>query len=92
MEDTGATRNASVARPNAQPLTLTRLPPARTKRWVASRKAAVVVAVRGGLLSLEDACGRYALSADEFLAWQCAFDRAGESGLQVRRSQENRRA
>ena len=92
MDDTGATRNASVARPNQQPVTSARLPPARTKRWVASRKAAVVVAVRGGFLSLEDACARYALSTDEFLAWLSAFDRAGESGLQVRRSKENRRA
>jgi hypothetical protein len=91
MNDNSATR-ASAAGPARQPLTLASLPPASTKRWVASRKAAIVAAVRGGLLSLEDACGRYALSADEFLAWQCAFDRAGETGLQVRRSQEYRRA
>jgi hypothetical protein len=91
MNDNSAMR-APTAGPDSLPLTLARLPPARTKRWVASRKAAVVAAVRGGLLSLEDACGRYALSAEEFLAWQWAFDRAGEAGLQVRRSQENRRA
>ena len=30
------------------------------------RKAEVVAAVRGGLLSLEEACSRYALNSDEF--------------------------
>ena len=77
---------------DGQPLTTANLPPAHTKRWVASRKAAIVAAVRDGLISLDDACGRYALSADELLAWRSAFDNAGQSGLQVRRLQDNRRS
>jgi Protein of unknown function (DUF1153) len=37
---------------------------------VVRRKAEVVAAVRRGLLSLEQACSRYALSAEEYLSWQ----------------------
>ena len=37
---------------------LATLPPPGTKRWVIRRKAEVVAAVRGGLLSLEEACSR----------------------------------
>ena len=50
------------------------LPPPTTKRWVIRRKAEVVAAVRGGLLSLEEACARYTLTVEEFLSWQY-FDR-----------------
>ena len=39
-------------------------------RWVPSRKAQVVAAVRGGLLSLEEVCDRYSLTVEEFLSWQ----------------------
>jgi Protein of unknown function (DUF1153) len=43
---------------------------AGTKRWVIRRKAHVVDAVRSGLLSLEQACSRYALNIEEFRAWE----------------------
>jgi hypothetical protein len=55
-------------------LTKADLPPADTKRWVIRRKAEVVVAVRGGLLTLDDACRRYGLTAEEFAAWQRAVE------------------
>jgi len=42
------------------------LPPPNTKRWVASRKAAVVKAVRFGLISLGGACSLYDLIKDEY--------------------------
>jgi len=35
---------------------LTQLPPPGTKRWVARRKAVVVLAVRTGLISLQEVC------------------------------------
>lgn len=63
------------------------LPSLDTKRWVARRKAAVVTAVRGGLLSQEEACRRYNLSGDEFLAWQRSIDRYGVPGLRTTRVQ-----
>lgn len=63
------------------------LPLPDTKRWVIRRKAEVVAAVRGGLLSLEEACDRYALNAEEFLSWQNCIDRFGLAGLRVTRIQ-----
>ena len=59
------------------------LPLPNTKRWVASRKAAVVKAVRFGLISLEEACSLYDLTQDEYRNWQTAVDRHGESALRA---------
>jgi hypothetical protein len=66
------------------------LPPRDTKRWVIRRKAELVAAVRGGLLSLEEACERYALTIDEFLSWQRTLDRHGLPGLRTTRVQDYR--
>jgi hypothetical protein len=63
------------------------LPPPNTKRWVARRKAVVVDAVRSGAISLEEACRRYELSVEEFLAWQRAIESHGVAGLRVTRLQ-----
>ena len=41
-----------VVGPTGTPLTLRDLPPANTNRWAIRRKAEVVAAVRGGLISL----------------------------------------
>ena len=63
------------------------LPPPDTKRWVVRRKAIVVHAVRDGAISLQEACRRYKLSVEEFLAWQRAIERHGIPGLRVTRLQ-----
>ena len=63
------------------------LPSPDTKRWVVRRKAVVVQAVRNGSISLQEACQRYRLSVEEFLAWQRAIDRYGVPGLRVTRLQ-----
>jgi hypothetical protein len=63
------------------------LPSPNTKRWVVRRKAVVVAAVRNGTLSLQEACRRYNLSVEEFLAWQRSIDRYGVPGLRVTRLQ-----
>src|ERR1700686_1535215 len=76
--------------PDGGPLTNADLPPPGTKRWVVRRKAEVVAAVRGGLLSLEEACRRYALTIEEFLAWQYSIDRHGLAGLRTTRIQQYR--
>jgi hypothetical protein len=76
--------------PDGSPLSAQDLPPASTRRWVIRRKAVVVAAVRGGLLSLEDACERYTLSVDEFLTWQVAIDRHGLAGLRTTKIQKYR--
>lgn len=84
------TKEASVIGPEGTPITLSTLPPPDTERWVARRKAEVVAAVRGGLLSLEDACSRYSLTTEEFLGWQRQVDRHGLPGLRVTRIQNYR--
>ena len=63
----------------------TELPPPDTKRWVVRRKAAVVAAVRAGVITVEEACRRYQLSEEEFLAWQHAFEAYGLPGLRTTR-------
>ena len=73
--------------PDGSPLTLADLPAGETTRWVIRRKAQVVAAVRGGLLSLEEACSRYTLTVDAFLAWQNSIDRHGLAGLRTTRTQ-----
>ena len=65
---------AYVIGPNGDVLTKDDLPPPNTRRWVIRRKAEVVAAVHGGLLSLDDACKRYALTVEEFAAWQRAVE------------------
>ncbi len=78
--------------PAAMPaLTLAELPPVNTTRWVTRRKAAVVAAVREGLITLEDACRRYQLSVEEFTSWQRLVDRHGLPGLRATRIQDYRR-
>jgi hypothetical protein len=68
------------------------LPPADTKRWVPRRKAAVVTAVRSGAVSLEEACRRYHLSEEEFLAWERGIEIHGIAGLRSTRVQIYRAA
>ncbi|KQM26463.1 MULTISPECIES: CtrA inhibitor SciP [unclassified Sphingomonas] len=80
-------RPAKVIGPLGEPLTLDSLPPPETTRWVVRRKAEVVAAVNGGLLSVDDVCQRYNLSAEEFASWQRAVDRSGMPGLRVTRIQ-----
>ncbi len=63
------------------------LPSPDTKRWVVRRKAVVVQAVRTGTITLQEACRRYRLSVEEFLAWQRAIERHGIPGLRVTRLQ-----
>jgi hypothetical protein len=89
------TKNAPLAQPtvkhvigpDGRRLTLADLPLPDTKRWVVRRKAEVVAAVRGGLLSLEEACSLYAMSSDEIISWQHCIDRFGFAGLRTTRTQ-----
>lgn len=60
--------------------TLGDLPATDTERWVMSRKADVVDAVHGGLITMEDACWRYALTIEEFHSWEIAVERLDRPG------------
>lgn len=83
-------RVSYVIGPDGGPLTLADLPPRDTSRWVARRKAEIVSAVRGGLITLDEACERYALTVEEFLSWERAIQKFGLAGLRATRSQEYR--
>ena len=87
---TNSRGEAYVIGPTGAPLTLRDLPPTNTGRWVIRRKAEVVAAVRGGLLTLEEALERYQLTSEEFLAWQRSIDRHGLAGLRTTRIQQYR--
>ncbi|MEG3160554.1 DUF1153 domain-containing protein [Sphingomonas sp. LB2R24] len=80
-------RPGKVIGPLGEQLTLDTLPPPSTTRWVVRRKAEVVAAVNGGLLSVDDVCSRYGLTVEEFASWQRAIDRSGMPGLRVTRIQ-----
>ncbi|MBS0273795.1 MAG: DUF1153 domain-containing protein [Proteobacteria bacterium] len=83
MEQEFNSIQATVMGPNGRWLSLADLPAPDTKRWVPRRKAEVVAAVRGGILSLDDACARYALTVEEFLSWQRNVERYGLRGLRA---------
>ena len=72
------------------PLTVADLPQPGPQRWVVRRKAIVVAAVRGGLLSIEEACDRYRLTLDEFLSWQSSINKHGVAGLRSTQIQKYR--
>ncbi|HHN67190.1 MAG TPA: DUF1153 domain-containing protein [Thermopetrobacter sp.] len=76
--------------PDGSPLSIADLPSPDTRRWVIRRKAEVVAAVRGGLLSLEEACKRYSLTVEEYLSWQRSIDQHGLKGLRTTRLKEYR--
>ena len=76
-------RAAYIIGPNGDVVTIADLPPPQMTRWVIRRKAEVVLAVRAGLISREEACERYRLTVEEFLSWQVAIDRHGLLGLRT---------
>jgi hypothetical protein len=76
--------HSSVVGPEGQRITLDSLPPPNTRRWVIRRKAEVVLAVRGGLLTLDDACKRYSLTVEEFLSWPARPAHHAAAGLPAR--------
>jgi hypothetical protein len=82
--------DASVHLADSSQTSLGGLPPPETKRWVIRRKAAVVAAVRSGVISLEQACERYRLSSEEYLTWQRLVDSHGLPGLRVTRLHDYR--
>ena len=73
----------SVTLPGGQVMTRADLPSPKTRRWVASRKAAVVQAVVAGLLTRDAALKTYSLSEDEFSEWELAVRDHGIDALKA---------
>lgn len=78
-------------RPNHSPQSFD-LPPANTERWVKSRKLAVIQAIRNGILSEEEACERYNLSAEELTSWNSLLKRHGPDALRTTHLKRYRKA
>jgi len=92
MLETGSAKADTVIGPLGEELSVANLPPPQTSRWVVRRKAQVVAAVNGGLLSVREACDRYGLTLEELASWQRAIDREGMPGLRATRVQHYRQA
>jgi hypothetical protein len=73
----------TITLPDGRIMSRADLPPPDTRRWVASRKAAVVRAVRHGLITRDEALQTYALTDEEFAEWDTAVRRHGEGALRV---------
>ncbi len=73
----------TVTLPDGTTMSRADLPPAETRRWVASRKAAVVRGVNAGLISEAEALQLYGLGAEELQAWRVAVDKYGEAALKA---------
>ncbi|SFR03892.1 DUF1153 domain-containing protein [Poseidonocella sedimentorum] len=80
----------TVTLPDGSVLSQTDLPPSETRRWVASRKAAVVNGVRYGLISRENAKERYGLSDEELDEWLNAVKVHGTDALKTTSIQKYR--
>lgn len=82
----------AVTLPDGKVLTRADLPPPTTRRWVVSRKIAVVRGVLYGLLSQEEALERYGISDEEFACWVKAVADHGEDALKATAVQKYRHA
>ncbi len=80
----------AVQLPDGSNMTRADLPDPGTRRWVASRKAAVVRAVEGGLIDQAEALEIYGLSIEELESWRAAVSSHGEKALKTTRLQQYR--
>lgn len=79
----------AVKLPNGNVICLADLPDRDTRRWVASRKAIVVQAVKYGLMDKSRALDKYDLSDEEFDTWCLGFEKFGSKGLKATKRQES---
>ncbi len=52
-------------------------------RWTPKQKRAFLEKARADALSMEQITSEYGISAEEFEAWTCAFEKKGIAGLYV---------
>jgi hypothetical protein len=85
MQPSTPPRSGQVPGPQGAVLTADNLPAVGTVRWSMRRKAELVAAVRGGLLSFDDVCARYAVTPEEYFAWRDGIVHGGVGALRVTR-------
>ncbi len=83
-------RPRAVTLPDGSSFSLADLPDRNTRRWVASRKAAVVRGVLYGLITEAEAEERYGVGRAEFVEWVCAVSEHGEAALRATALQKYR--
>ncbi|MGR3712942.1 MAG: CtrA inhibitor SciP [Shimia sp.] len=79
-----------VTLPDGSVMTRADMPPDNTRRWVASRKAAVVKGVVYGLINQKEALETYGLSEEEFSEWVKAVSTHGFDALKATAVQKYR--
>jgi hypothetical protein len=80
----------AVTLPDGSVLSRADLPPENTRRWVVSRKVAVVRGVLYGLMTKDEALKKYSLSDEEFSSWIRAVAEHGEDALKATAIQKYR--
>ncbi len=80
----------AVSLPDGSVLSRADLPPENTRRWVVSRKIAVVRGVLYGLMTKSEALEKYGLSDEEFASWVRAVAEHGEDALKATAIQKYR--
>ncbi len=79
-----------VTLPDGSRLTRSDLPARNTRRWVARRKALVVMAVNSGLVTEDEALEMYGLSSEELHSWRIAMETHGTRALRATAAQKYR--
>lgn len=74
--------------PEGERMTKADLPSPTIRRWMPKRKARVVAAVEGGLITRKEACERYAVSDEEYESWKFRLTHHGVKGLRITKTQE----
>ncbi|MDA5094871.1 DUF1153 domain-containing protein [Aliiroseovarius sp. KMU-50] len=82
----------AVTLPDGSIMTRADLPPAETRRWVASRKSAVVKGITYGLIGEDEAMEIYSLSKEELFEWENAMKSHGEAALRATALQKYRQS
>src|SRR5271166_2150304 len=59
------------------------LPPAHGIRWTPLRKVDLIAAILGGVITLDEAKARYALTAEELSEWRRGLAAGGVKGLKA---------
>lgn len=68
------------------PICINDLPEGNDIRWNKKRKIIVACAVKGGILSEEDAASRYQLGEDELPRWMAMISGSHYAGMPVRQA------
>jgi hypothetical protein len=76
---------------NGNVIAINDLPPADTRRWTPNKKAVLVRAVQGELISREELLARYNMEEAEFARWERELARIGANGLKVTKFNTNAR-